>query len=214
MTDKQIIANLTAKLEAATKPNAGIPDFLLEMSKQMNEQPSRCTSHPFWQVRCKRYLITESGYNESHWEIISEDGTTLYHSENDNDYSELFEYLCEYESEWVVAWAENECEMVVNVINDEIDESCQESLLDEFNDRFDPDYMDLPDDMKKLHMQEIEQVVTTHMTQADAEWFIQRKQHDYPKLYMYVESAYWSPQLKELQGWIMELTGGDKNGNL
>lgn len=183
-----------------------IPKFLMEMSKQMNEQPNRCTSHPFWQVRCKRYLVTESGYNESHWEIISEEGTTLYHSEKDDDYSELFEHLCDYESEWIAKWAEYECDMIVSIVGDEIDEDCRESLLDEFNDRFDPDHMDLPEDMNKLHMQEIEQVVTTHMTQADAEWFIQRKQHDYPKLYTYVESAYWSPQLKELQDWIMGLT--------
>jgi hypothetical protein len=39
-----------------------------------------------------------------------------------------------------------------------------------------------------------------------AEQFIERKQHDYPKLYTYAESAYWSPQLRELQDWIKSLT--------
>ena len=98
-----------------------IPDFLLEMSEQMNSQPNRCTSHPLWQVRCKRYLITAE------------------------------------------------------------------------------------------ETEETEEIVTTHLTEADANWFIQRKQHDYPKLYTYVESAYWSPQLRELEDWIKQLTnkGGD-----
>lgn len=185
-----------------------LPDFLVEMSKQMNEDPNRCTAHPFWQVRCKRYLVTEDGYNESHWEIIGEEGVTLHHSENDDSYKGLFEYIFENEVEWLVNWIGYECDKEVEYVAGEIDESLFDELYDDFEDKFDPDYMDLPDDMKKFHMQEIEQVVTTHMTQADAEWFIQRKQHDYPKLYTYVESAYWSPQFRELQDWIKSLTDG------
>ena len=186
-----------------------IPAFLVEMSKQMNSDPSRFTSHPFWQVRCKRYLVTEGGYNESHWEIIDEEGATLYHSENDESYKDLFEHLFKYEAGWLVNWFNYECDREVECVAGEIDDDLFGELYDEFEDKFDPDYMNLPDEIKKLHMQEVEQVVTTHMTQADAEWFIKRKQHDYPKLYTYVESAYWSPQFKELQDWIKSLTGGD-----
>lgn len=187
--------------------NKEIPAFLLEMSKQMNEQPSRCTAHPFWQVRCKRYLVTEEGYNESHWEICdTDDGITLYHSEKDDSYKDLFKHIFEHEAEWLVDWIGYECDKEVEFVADEIDEALFDELYDLFEDKFDPDYVDLPDSIKKFHMQEIEQVVTTHMTQADAEWFIKRKQHDYPKLYTYVESAYWSPQLRELQDWIKSLS--------
>ena len=67
-------------------------------------------------------------------------------------------------------------------------------------------YDELPKGVNKLFVQETEEIVTTHLTEADALWFIKRKQHDYPKLYTYVESAYWSPQLKQLQDWIISLT--------
>ena len=56
---------------------ADIPQFLIELSKQMNSDPSRGTSHPFWQVRHKDYLITEEGYNEHHWELVDGDGETV-----------------------------------------------------------------------------------------------------------------------------------------
>lgn len=180
-----------------------IPEFLLEMSKQMNEQPNRCTSHPFWQVRCKRYLVTEEGYNESHWEICDiEDGTTLYHSEKDDSYQDLFNYLIENQQSWLKEWASDYGLMDI----EQIDEDCIDDLSDAFESYFDPEWQDMPETLKKFHMQEIEEVVTTHLTQADAEWFIKRKKHDYPKLYTYVESAYWSPQLRELQDWIKSLT--------
>lgn len=90
-----------------------VPEFLLEMSKQMREQDSRLTAHPIWQVRCKRYASTQEGINEAGYEII-------------------------------------------------------------------------------------EEVVSTHMTEADAIAFIARKGHDYPTLYTYVESAYWAPQLRHV----------------
>ncbi|MCH8553253.1 MAG: hypothetical protein LAT62_15045 [Natronospirillum sp.] len=61
---------------------------------------------------------------------------------------------------------------------------------------------DLPDGMSVFPVQEVEEVISTHLTQSDAEWFIRRKQHDYPPLYTYVESACWAPQLRQLQGWL------------
>lgn len=184
-----------------------IPEFLVEMSKQMNEQPTRCTSHPFWQVRCKRYLVTEDGYNESHWEIAdTEDGETLYHSVNDSDYTDLFEHLSSYQAEWLKEWASEYGDLEVELVCGEFEEEDIELLQEAFENKFDPEWQELPEHLKKFHMQEIEEVITTHFTQADAEWFIKRKQHDYPKLYTYVESAYWSPQLRELQDWIKSLT--------
>jgi hypothetical protein len=58
----------------------------------------------------------------------------------------------------------------------------------------------------KIHLQETEEVVKTCLTEADANWFIQRKQHDYPKLYTYAESMCFCPQMIELRNWIMSLT--------
>ena len=50
-----------------------IPEFLLEMSKQINEQDNLCTADPVWQVRCKRTRPTASEYSRA-WEIIDRSG--------------------------------------------------------------------------------------------------------------------------------------------
>lgn len=160
-----------------------LPAFILEMSKQMTEQSNRCTAHPFWQVRCKRYEVTAEGYNEHHWILVNDDGEFFRsdHDENAND--ALLEHYPEFCEKW-----QND--------NDQ----------DDFFENFDADYEDLPSGVTFLHVQEVEQVISTHLTEHDANWFIKRKQHDYPKLYTWVESAYWSPQFRQLQDWIISLT--------
>jgi len=166
--------------------NIEIPDFLLEMSKQMSEQPNRSTAHPFWQVRCKRYIITEAGYDEHHWELIDEEFGVIYRSDSDEDCNTiLLERYPEFCSRW------------------------KKLNGDYFLEEFEVDYDGLPRGVTKVYLQEIEEIVTTHLTEHDANWFIRRKQHDYPKLYTYVESAYWSPQLKQLQDWVISLTEGN-----
>ena len=80
------------------------------------------------------------------------------------------------------------------------------SDLEIFAESFDYDFDDLPKGVNRCFVQEAEEIVTTHLTEFGALKFIKRKQHDYPKLYTYVESAYWSPQLRELQDWIIGLT--------
>lgn len=174
-----------------------IPNFLIEMSKQMNEQPSRCTSHPFWQVRCKRQITCAEGH-EDYWVLV--DVQNEYHEiystkTCDSDY--FFGYMREHYLEWVNDWEKvHKCEF----------------HPDNFD--VDSDYYDLPDgyeEIEKIPMQEVEEVVTTHLTQHDAEWFIKQKQHGYPKLYTYVESAYWSPQLRQLQNWIKEISNDAKH---
>lgn len=184
-----------------------IPDFLIEMSKQMQEQDNRITRDPIWQVRYKSYLVTEEGYNESHWEIAdTEDGVTLYHSEKDSDYKDLFSHLFDNQPDWLIDYANIELDMDIKDSNGEIDEDCHDVLLSKFNENFNPDWYDLPDTLKKFHMQEIEVVVKTCLTEFDAKAFIKRKQHDYPKLYTYVESMVFCPQMIELREWIMSLT--------
>ena len=173
-----------------------VPEFLLEMSRQMREQPTRATAHPFWQVRCKRYLPTEQGYNESHYEVCGDEGPVY---SSNTPISGLAEYLLEHHNEWCRAWASE---------NHEDDED----YTDAVSSWIDPE-SELPAELTLVYVQEIEEIITTHLTQAGAEAFIKRKQHDYPKLYTYVESAYWSPQLRELQDWIIGLTPKQEQGH-
>jgi hypothetical protein len=184
-----------------------IPAFLLEMSQQMHQQDNRITAEPIWQVRCKRYLVTQEGYNDHHWEIFyGEDGdySTLYRSD-DGDKSNLAEWLLEHDAQWCKTWLlEND---KIESYHDEI-----ESFADVFTQAFiedfdvDSDHYDLPSSLTKLHFQEIEEVIKSCLTEADANWFIRRKQHDYPHLYTYVASMYLCPQMIELRNWILSLT--------
>ena len=162
--------------------NTEIPEFLLEMSEQLNGQPTRCTAHPIWQVRCKRYIVTAADYNEHHW-ILQDDDGELFRSDSDETANEtLLERYPDFCKEWAT---DNE-----------------QDFLDGFDVRCDL----LPDNVFFLYVQETDEVVSTHLTESDALWFIKRKQHDYPKLYTYVASAYFAPQLRQLQDWIISLT--------
>jgi hypothetical protein len=179
---------------------SNLPAFLIEMSMQMHEQGNRMTADPIFQVRYKHYLVTAPDYNEHHWEIIEpDDGGTLYHSEV-CDKQRLAEWLVDYESDWCSKWFMEQWE----------DEQCDKSdgVVFAFCDLFDVenDFDELPDSLMKIHLQETEEVVKTCLTEADANWFIQRKQHDYPKLYTYAESMCFCPQMIELRNWIMSLT--------
>lgn len=167
-----------------------IPAFLLEMSKQMREQDNRCTSHPFWQVRCKRYIPTEEGYGEVGYELVTDDGDIVFRS-----------YRAE-EDELETFLLEDYREHFDSILGGEA--TAEDAVLG-----FDPTEDDLPDGLRLVYVQEIEEVVSTHLTEADAKWFIRRKQHDYPPLYTYVGSAYWAPQLRELQDWIVSLTADE-----
>lgn len=167
-----------------------IPEFLLEMSKQMREQDSRSTSHPFWQVRCKRYMPTEEGYSDVGYELVADDGDVVYRS---------------YRAE------EDELEtLLLDDYREHFDGiACEEESADDAVVGFDPTQDDLPNGLRIVFVQEVWDVVSTHLTEADAKWFIRRKQHDYPPLYTYVESAYWAPQLRDLQDWIISLTADE-----
>jgi len=186
--------------------NVSVPQFLLEMSKQLNEQDSRYTSDPLFEVRYKKHLVTEAGYNESHWEILDGDGQTLYHSEKSEDYSEIAEHVFENNEQWSSSfWGDYEETRFLDCTKAE--------FIECFNDHFDSDWCDLPDDLVKLHMQEVEVTVNSHFTEADAEAFIERKQHDYPKLYTYAISMCYCWNMIELRNWIASLYCESKNIN-
>ena len=108
----------------------------------------------------------------------------------------MAEYLVENYKAWCLEWCE-ENDVEINA----------GAFIEYFKDDYDPDgWLDLPDDIKTLHMQEIEVTVNTHFTEADAKAFIERKQHDYPKLYTYATSLCFCWNMIELRQWIMSLT--------
>lgn len=170
-----------------------IPEFILEMSKQMNDQPSRATAHAFYQVRCKRPYVTMEGYDSKYFEVYCDDGVVFTSNGHANGCKEkdFAEYLVENHYEWL-------CDTF-----DEIEVIDVDFVVENFDFE---ECGNLPIELTKLWIQEIEEVVSTHLTLDAAEQFIERKQHDYPRLYTYAESAYWSPQLRELQDWIKSIT--------
>lgn len=196
------------------------PDWLIEMSRQMNAQTSRSTSHPFWQVRHKDYLVTEEGYSESHWELWGEEDEVLpsYSSKEDFDNSEALQEFYQKNEGWCDDWVDSQ----VDDENIDVDEAFEEfkGTRDEWEDdknfylfsenfdfvAFKDSWEDWPEGYKIIHLQEIEKTVWTGLSESAANEFIQRQQHNYPKLYTYVESAYWSPEFSRLMDWIKGLS--------
>lgn len=186
-----------------------IPDFVMEMSKQINEQDNRCTSDPIYQVRCKRFLITKEGYNEHHIEVIDTDeGRVIYRSDIDEDFRCIFDHLLENHSDHLCEWLEFETGNEYTVEEDS-KESEIEGAYQAFSDNYDGEIFDFPYGMERMAVQEVEEVVSTHFALADAEAFIKRKQHDYPPLYTYAASMCFSWNMIELRKWIMSLTAGN-----
>lgn len=183
-----------------------IPAFLLEMSQQMHQQSNRCTAEPIWQVRCKRYLPTEEGYDEHHWEIVDTDGgTALYRSDESDIKQALAEWLAENDHQWCSNWLfDNDIDEVCYDVSHTFDEVFINAFIEDFD--VESNHDQLPDPLKKFHLQETEEVIRSCLTEADARAFIARKQHDYPKLYTYVESMVFCPQMIQLRHWIMSLT--------
>ncbi|MCE0495741.1 ead/Ea22-like family protein [Vibrio salinus] len=176
-----------------------IPYFLMEMSKQMRKQNNRGTAAPIWQVRCKDYVATEEGINEHHIEIMDMNGQCVYRSDMDASFESFASYLLSNHKSWCDEWCD-----LYDVVNDS-GKYEKRAFINSFLAYFNPCIDELPVDLSLIHCQEIEKVISTHLTEEDANWFIRRKQHHHPKLYTHVESAYWSPQMKELRKWIMSL---------
>lgn len=178
-----------------------IPAFLLEMSQQMHQQSNRCTAEPIWQVRCKRWRITESGYSDTFEfiDIENEHSLAATNREDTEINQQIIEYLnCDPDDLPIVleSWVDRE--------NDEC--LSGEDKINYFLDNFDHEIDEL-EGFKLFWVEEYEDVVKgAFLTEADANWFIQRKQHDYPKLYTYVESMVFCPQMIQLRHWIMSLT--------
>ena len=171
-----------------------IPEFLLEMSRQINTQDNRITSDPIFMVCCDRPYITAEGY-ERYVEYTHDDG----------DHSVLFSTKegsklgIEHAQTWLL---ENEPELVKQW---EEENDCELSNMD-FAHEYEMGEFDSIENLDKVFVAESMEVIKACLTEVDAQAFIKRKQHDYPKLYIYVQSMYFCPQMMELRNWIMSLT--------
>lgn len=179
-----------------------LPDFLLEMSKQMNNENNRYTADPVWQVRCKRTRPTAEAFSDI-FEIIDHEGEyclVATNKENDNINEQIVDYLdCDAEDLPIIfeSWVD---------ANSNGDSLSGEDKIQYFLENFDYSH-DKLEGFEVLWVEEYEDIVQgAFLTEQDANWFINRKQHDYPKLYTYVESLYFCPQMKELRAWIKSLT--------
>ena len=124
------------------------------------------------------------------------DGGDHYIECDDDDHTEIFDYLKEYHEEWCM-------KLITGCDEDEDD-------IDELSNYFDPSdfWGELPIDItiEKLAMQKERTIVKSCLTEEDARFFIRRKQYDYAKLYTYVESMIFCPQMIELRAWIKSLS--------
>lgn len=181
-----------------------IPKFLLEMSKQMNEQNNRCTADPVWQVRCKRTRPTDRDYSDV-FHVIDRDG----------DYSLVADSSLDLDvNQQIVNYLDCDPEDLPTVLESWVDNESQfdngNDKLEYFLENFDADDDEL-EGLDCIWVEEYEEIVkSAFLTEADANWFIQRKQHDYPKLYTYVASMYLCPQMIELRNWIKSLESEGK----
>lgn len=126
-----------------------VPAFLLEMSQQMHQQPSRCTAEPMWQVRVNKYLITEEGYNEHHWEIVdTEDGGILYHSLV-CDKTALADWLADNDDEWCKTWLlDNDIIEIYHDVVKSFDEVFTQAFIEDFD--VEDNYDELPEQLKSF----------------------------------------------------------------
>ena len=175
-----------------------IPEFLIEMSKQLNTQDNRITAEPIFNVQYTKWLTCADDRGDKTVVFISDGGE--YTEFEMDDISGFCKYFSEYHSEWLAEVLKNE----------DGDFQCLEEEIGDLNE-INWVSFDWPEsvDVEKIDLQKTTEVVKSCLTESDAQWFIQRKQHDYPKLEIYVESMVFCPQMIELRKWIMGLTKED-----
>lgn len=181
-----------------------IPEFLTEMSKQLNTQSNRCTADPVWQVRCKRTRVTSSDYSDI-FEIVDRDGDYSLVATNKDD-EEVNQQIINY-----LECDSNDLPVMFEKWVDQQEElNSGDEKIEYFLEHFDCQSDEL-EGFDLLWVEEYEDIVKgAFLTEQDANWFINRKQHDYPPLYTWVASMYHCPQMIELRNWIMSLTKATK----
>lgn len=172
--------------------NKEIPAFLLEMSREINTQDNCMTSEPIITVCYDERLTTSEGYQEDGSKWCGEDGVIC----DGGDTEALLRHIDDEYGHWFDQFC----------IDREINQDDEDSF-DQAIGYFDPDFDDLPDDISRWFYQNTRKTVKYCLTRSDAEAFIGRQQHNYPKLYTYVDSMHSCPQMIELRNWIMSLEG-------
>lgn len=179
--------------------NIEIPKFLIEMSEQINTQGNHMTADPIWQVCYDEKVLTEEGYEDGVRIMAFNDGepSMLYDSESCDDMSHFIEDALENYPEIV--------DKTVNFFKEELFDPEYNFKCFCFDDFEESEFND-PERYFLFRYKKVRTVVKSCLTEKDAEWFINRKQHDYAPLYMYVYSMVFCPQMIELREWIMSLT--------
>jgi len=168
-----------------------LPKFLLEMSKQLNEQDNRCTADPIWVVCYDEWLTCANDRGDKEVIIICDESGGC---KQFDCVDEVTEWLSENYPDWCKS-------------------QCKEEEVESIDDIFDESTMDwftMPKgvELEKIEMQKVVHKLKYCLTESDANAFIKRKQHDYTRLYTYVESMYHCPQMTELRNWIKGLANG------
>lgn len=183
---------------------AEIPEFLLEMSKQMNEQDSRGASNPIWVVCYDDYLATTDEINEVSYEIYDNDiyGDGPIYRELIDDRDTLMSHVLAHYPNELEAWLEeheyNQEEEPIKTAIEWIDD------IDDFVNELGVS------SLSRLGLQKVTREVRYCLTESDANSFIDRKSHDFPPLYTVVKSMEHCPQMVALRTWVQSLTGANQ----
>lgn len=157
------------------------PDFLLELSKQLNEQDNRITADPLFCVYYDEKVPTSEDYSDDFEWFDHEESEVI------GDDDDLIEYLKENHLEWLQNYATGEEVEVSDVTIDDLE------------------WETLPSKIDKVHYLKKKHFVKASLTEAGAQQFIDRKQHDYSPLYIYAESMCYQWQMIELRKWLLSL---------
>lgn len=162
-----------------------IPKFLLEMSEQLNTQDNRITADPLFCVYYDEKVPTSEDYADGH-EYYDDEGLV-------GDFEDYRQALIDN--------ADSNEEYIERLLEfagcDDLGEVCEGDL-----DSFDEYTMCF---YKVFHLKK-KHFVKASLTEAGAQQFIDRKQHDYAPLYIYAESMCYQWQAIELRKWIMSIT--------
>ncbi|MCG6387537.1 ead/Ea22-like family protein [Vibrio fluvialis] len=195
-------------IEQITLHHAVLPDFLLEMSRQMHQQDNRCTRDPIWVVCHDEKLTCADGCGD-YWVLVDRENNAdieeLFDSVNFNALP-LVEHVREYYPQHFAQWLSDNQEDWP-----EDSASIAESLDDPHLWLSELGIAD--HQIGKFDVQTVTREVKYCLTESDANAFIARKQHDYPKLYTFVKSMVFCPQMVELREWILSLTTPPAEGN-
>tara|TARA_R110001632_G_scaffold72697_3_gene167862 strand:- start:673 stop:1215 length:543 start_codon:yes stop_codon:yes gene_type:complete len=174
-----------------------IPEFLVEMSQQMQSEHIRMMEHPIWQVCYDDKIPTKEDFCDG-YRIFTREGRVLFDSQSCAD---QFRFIDD---------AVDNFGALVRSYNKEKNEGDSEYSFS-FKDDFDIDYnfedscFDDDDIYKKYYYTKVRTVVKSCLTEQEAVAYIKRRQHDHWPLYTYVYSMDYCPQMIELRNWIKGL---------